>query len=145
MSLISFGYGSLTSFSALFADHLHVAPRSLFLSTMAVAILASRLLVGRSLDRRGHRRVLLPCLVVPAVGLLILAFAEGQAMFLLAAIVFGLGFGLMYPAYTAYIMKHARPDDPALRLSSGVRRCSGAGGVLAAVLSLRRTPPGISQ
>jgi MFS family permease len=27
-------------------------------------------------------------------------------MFLLAAIVFGLGFGLMYPAYTAYIMKH---------------------------------------
>ena len=106
MSLISFGYGSLTSFSALYADHLHVAPRSIFLSTMAVAILASRLIVGRTLDRRGHRRVLLPCLVVPAVGLLILAFAEGQAMFLLAAIVFGLGFGLMYPAYTAYIMRH---------------------------------------
>jgi MFS family permease len=106
MALISFGYGGLTSFSALFADHLKIAPRSVFLSTMALAILASRLVIGRTLDRRGYRRMLLPCLVVPSLGLLLLAFAEGEVMFLTAAIVFGLGFGLMYPAFTAYIMRH---------------------------------------
>jgi MFS family permease len=106
MALISFGYGSLTSFSALFADALSVTPRSLFLTGMAVAICAGRLLIGRTLDRIGHRRVLLPCLVVPSLGLLMLAAAQGPATFLASAMVFGSGFGLMYPSYTAYIMAH---------------------------------------
>jgi MFS family permease len=106
MALISFGYGSLTSFSALFADALHVTPRSLFLTAMAVAVCAGRLLIGRTLDRIGYRRVLLPCLAVPPFGLLLLAGAQGEITFLVAAIVFGAGFGLMYPSYTAYIMEH---------------------------------------
>src|SRR5690606_8136875 len=76
-ALISFGYGALTTFSALFADELGVEPRSLFLSTMAITIVAGRLLVGRALDAIGPRRVLVPCLAIPAVGLLIFAFAQG--------------------------------------------------------------------
>jgi MFS family permease len=106
MALISFGYGSLTSFSALFADALHVTPRSLFLTAMAVAVCAGRILIGRALDRIGYRRVLLPCFVAPPLGLLILAAAQGEITFLIAAVVFGAGFGLMYPSYTAYIMEH---------------------------------------
>jgi MFS family permease len=35
IGLVSFGYGSLTSFSAMFADELGIAPRSLFLTAMA--------------------------------------------------------------------------------------------------------------
>ena len=106
LALISFGYGSLTSFSALFADELHVSPRSLFLSAMAVTMLGGRLLLGRSLDRIGHRKVLLRCLVAPPLGLAILAVANGPVSFVLAAAVFGIGFGLMHPAFTAYMMSH---------------------------------------
>jgi MFS family permease len=106
MALISFGYGALTSFSALFADDLHVTPRSMFLAIMAGAILIVRLAFGRTLDQLGHRRVLLRCLGAPAIGLLILAGAHGAAVFVVAALVFGLGFGLMYPAYTAYVLRH---------------------------------------
>lgn len=105
MALISFGYGSLTSFSALFADALSITPRSSFLTGMAVSICAGRILIGRSIDRIGYRRVLLPCLTVPALGLLMLATAQGPATFLASALVFGSGFGLMYPSYTAYIME----------------------------------------
>jgi MFS family permease len=43
---------------------------------------------------------------VPAVGLALLAVAHGRLMVVLAAFVFGAGFGLMYPAYTSYIMRH---------------------------------------
>jgi MFS family permease len=46
---------------------------------MAVSMLFARLLLGRSLDRIGHRRVLLRCLVVPPVGLALLAFANGPS------------------------------------------------------------------
>ncbi len=106
LALISFAYGSLTSFSALYADWLHISQRSLFLSSMAVSMLFARLLLGRSLDRIGHRRVLLRCLVVPPVGLALLAVANGPVMFAIAAMIFGVGFGLMHPAFTAYVMNH---------------------------------------
>ena len=36
----------------------------------------------------------------------VLALAQGQLSFLAAALVFGAGFGLMYPAFTAYVMAH---------------------------------------
>jgi MFS family permease len=109
MGLVSFGYGGLTSFSALFADDLHVSPRSLFLTVMALAILAGRLVLGRRLDAVGHRRVVLPALVVPAFGLALVAGARGEASFLAAAVLFGAGFGLMYPAFAAYVMGHIPP------------------------------------
>ena len=106
LAAISFGYGGLTSFSAFFADELGITPRGLFLSAMAVSILTGRLTVGRSLDRRGHRNVLLPCLVAPPAGLLMLALSQGTNSFLVSALVFGAGFGLMYPAFTSYVMAH---------------------------------------
>jgi MFS family permease len=122
LALVSFGYGSLTSFSALFADALGVAPRSLFLTVMAVAVVAGRLTIGRALDRLGHRRVLLPSLVAPAVGLMMMAFAQGRLTMVAAAVVFGAGFGLMHPAFTAYVMGHV--DDS--------RRGAAFGAILAA-------------
>jgi MFS family permease len=105
-ALIAFGYGALTSFSALFADHLGVAPRSLFLSVAAIAIVLGRLLVGRALDAIGPRRVLIPCLVVPAFGLLLFALAQGPVTLVLSGLVFGAGFGLMHPAFTSYVLAH---------------------------------------
>jgi MFS family permease len=105
MALIAFGYGALTTFSALFADHIGVAPRSLFLTSMAATVLLGRLTLGRFLDRFGPRRALIPCLAVTALGMTLLVFAQYRWMFVLAALVFGAGFGLVYPAYTAYIMK----------------------------------------
>jgi len=122
MALISFGYGSLTSFSALFADAIGVAPRSLFLSVMAVAVVIGRLTIGRALDRLGHRRVLMPAFVAPAVGLLLVAFADDRWTVIAAALVFGAGFGLMHPAFTAYVMGHV----------SAARRGAAFGAILAA-------------
>ena len=122
MAAISFGYGGLTSFSAFFADQLHIATRSLFLTLMAAAILIMRLTMGRRLDAMGHRRVLLPCFAAPAIGLAMLAMARGPISFGLAAVAFGAGFGLLYPAYTAYIMQHV----------SFTRRGAAFGAMLAA-------------
>jgi MFS family permease len=106
LAMVSFGYGGLTSFSALYADDLAITPRSVFLSAMAVSILAGRLLLGRSLDRIGHRKVLTRCLILPPLGLLALSLATGRLTFIGAGLLFGAGFGLMHPAFTAYVMAH---------------------------------------
>jgi len=119
---ISFGYGGLTSFSALYADELRISPRSLFLSVMAVSMLVARLTLGRSIDRVGHRRVLTRCLVIPPIGLALLTVAGGAWSFGLAAFVFGAGFGLMHPSFTAYMMGHV----------SFARRGAAFGAMLAA-------------
>lgn len=109
MTMIAFGYGGLTTFSALFADELQAYPRSLFLSSMAITMLLGRLTVGRTMDRVGHRQVLLPCLLISATGMSLLVIAQGTLTLALAGMVFGAGFGLLYPSYTAYIMAHVSP------------------------------------
>jgi MFS family permease len=122
VGLVTFGYGGLIAFSALFADAIGVAPKSLFLTVMAIATFAGRLTIGRALDRIGHRRVLLPALSIPAIGLLVLAMAEGRGMFVMAALIFGAGFGLLYPSFAAYVLTHVAPS----------RRGAAFGAILAA-------------
>jgi MFS family permease len=104
MALVAFGYGGLTTFSALFADELQVSPRSVFLTSMALTMLIGRLTLGRRLDSIGHRSVLFPCLLITASGMALVAMAQGRMTMVIAGLAFGAGFGLLYPAYTAYIM-----------------------------------------
>jgi len=122
LGFASFSYGGLTSFSAMFLDHIGVSPRSLVLSVMAVAVVAVRLLLGRRIDVIGHRRTLLPALVVGAVGVALLATASGAVGVGMAALVFGGGFGIMFPAYAAYLMSHV----------SALRRGAAYGAMVAA-------------
>jgi MFS family permease len=109
MALVSFGYGAVTSFSALYADWLGVAPRGLFLIAMAVTMLGGRLLFGRAIDRIGHRRVLLPSLATCAIGMAVTAAASGPALLSIGGGLFGLGFGLMWPAFAALALGLAGP------------------------------------
>lgn len=104
LSCISYGYGGLTSFSALFADAIGVNPRSTFLSAMAVSVIASRLFIGRRMDTWGAGGVLVGSLAFPVCGLVLLATAGGRIGFALAGLAFGAGFGLVWPAFAALVM-----------------------------------------
>lgn len=120
--LYSFGYGAVTSFSAMFADAIGVAPKSLYLTLLAVVILLTRPLAGGLADRRGHRRVLVPCLALIAIGLMLLPLATSRLLMVLSAVVFGLGFGTAYPVFVAYVMRDV----------SATRRGAAFGAILAA-------------
>jgi len=103
--LFTFGYGGITSFIALYAEA-HGAPRGIYFTVLALVILVTRPLSGRLADRVGHKKVLIPCLVLMAIGLGLLV-PEGTLPWLLAsALVFGVGFGSAFPVYSAYIMQH---------------------------------------
>lgn len=107
--LYSFGYGGITSFSALYADAAGISPRSIYLTSLAVAILIARPTLGRLGDRYGYRRVLLPCLGLVALSLAMMAMTPGRTGLVVSGLIFGVGFGLAYPAFAAYVMQHV--DD----------------------------------
>jgi MFS family permease len=106
VGLISFSYGAITSFSAMFAEAIGARPRTIVLTTTAITVVVIRLTIGRQLDRIGHRRALLPALAIAAIGLLLVPFAQGTFTLAAAAVVFGTGFGLVFPAFTAYLLAH---------------------------------------
>lgn len=103
--LYTFGYGAITSFSAVYADALGVTPKSIYLTTLAVTVLLTRPLSGAVADRVGHRRVFIPCLVFIAAGLGLLALHATRGTFIASAVVFGLGFGTAYPVFVAYVLR----------------------------------------
>ena len=120
--LYSFGYGAITSFSAMYADAIGVHPKSLYLTMLAIVILLTRPLSGTLADRIGYRRVFLPSLVLIAFGLTLLAAAATRASLVASAAVFGLGFGTAYPVFVAHVMRDVSP----------ARRGAAFGAILAA-------------
>jgi len=121
--LYTFGYGAITSFSAVYADALGVSPKGIYLTTLAVVILCTRPLSASLADRIGYRRVFVPCLALITAGLAALAIFRGTRTSLIgSAIVFGLGFGTAYPVFVAYVMRDVH----------AARRGAAFGAILAA-------------
>ncbi len=105
LALYSFGYGGMTSFTAMYADANGVQPKSLYLTALAIVILFTRPLLGRLGDRWGYKRVFIPCLVLIACGMGLLAVGGTRSWMIASAIVFGIGFGTAYPSYVGYVMQ----------------------------------------
>jgi MFS family permease len=103
--LYSFGYGAITSFSAMYADAIGVTPKSLYLTSLAIVILLTRPLSGKLADRVGYRRVFMPCLVLIAFGLALLTVGSTRLTLVASAVFFGIGFGTAYPVFVAYVMR----------------------------------------
>ncbi len=120
--LYSFGFGAVTSFAALAAEARGIAPREVFLTTMAFTTFLSRPVLSPFLDRLGHARMFRVFVAMIPVGLALLCVAHSRPVMVVSAMVFGLAYGNCHPAFTAYIM--GRVDE---------RGRGGAfGGILAA-------------
>jgi MFS family permease len=120
--LYSFGYGGITSFTALYADANGITPKGIYLTTLAIVILVTRPFSGRLGDRFGYKRVFIPCLLFISLGLACLAFGGSRLWLVTSAIVFGMGFGTAYPVYVGYVMRGVSAD----------RRGAAFGAILAA-------------
>jgi MFS family permease len=104
--LYSFSYGGITSFVAVYAEQLGVTPRALYFTVVSLAILTTRPFIGRYADRVGHTRIIVPCLVLVVLGVGVLVIADSRPMFVVSALLFGVGFGSVYPLLVAHLMHH---------------------------------------
>lgn len=119
----AFGYGGVTSFVAIYAEASGIRPRGLYFTILALSIVASRPFAGRAADRLGTERVLVPCLLLAALGYGLLAWGGGPGVFVLSAVAVGVGFGSAYPVFAAFVLQHIE----------AARRGAAFGGILAAL------------
>ncbi len=103
--LYAYGYGAISSFSAVYADTLGVEPKTIYLTTLGLVTLVTRPVLGRLGDRLGYRRLFIPCLIMIAVGLAVLPMATTAMHLALSAGLFAIGFGSSYPVFAAYVMQ----------------------------------------
>lgn len=105
-SLVAFSYASVLSFLSVYAqqkDLMSVA--SLFYAVFAAAMLLTRPYTGKLYDTKGAQYVIIPGLILFAIGLIMLALVSGPALFLGSAIFIGSGYGAVTTSLQALALQ----------------------------------------
>jgi len=100
-SLSLFVWGALTAFFPLYAINHGVANPGLFFTTMAIMLILGRALGAKLLDLYSREKVILPCLFIYIISMIILAFSKTLPMFILVAVIWGIGNAFLAPALIA--------------------------------------------
>lgn len=93
VAFVTASYGSVVTFVAIFAEAQGVEGIGLFFTVYAVVLLIARPILGRIVDQRGARSVVLPGVIALALALALLSFADSLVFFLACAAILGFGFG----------------------------------------------------
>ena len=92
--IVGFAYSVVLTFMSLYTKQLHLEEAaSYFFPIYAVTVIVSRPFSGRLLDARGANFVVYPCLLIFAIGMLLLSQTNHGITLLLAGAIIGLGYG----------------------------------------------------
>ncbi|GGN94703.1 MFS transporter [Saccharibacillus kuerlensis] len=96
--LVGIAAGSIMSFIALYAVEKGFAAVAWFFFIVAAASFVVRLVSGKMFDKLGPGSVLVPSAVLMIAGIWMLTLSGSETTFLLSAVLYGLGFGAVFPA-----------------------------------------------
>jgi MFS family permease len=99
-----FIWGALTAFFPVYAINHGVENPGLFFTTMAIMLILGRSLGGKILDLYSREKIILPSLIICIISMVILAFSKTLSMFILVAVVWGIGFAFLTPSLIAYAL-----------------------------------------
>lgn len=137
MFLFLIPYGAISTFIALYAVEINIANGGIFFTLMAITTVLMRVMAGRTVDRVGEKPIVIISTVVQLVSLALLALWPGLVSFIISALFFGVGFGMMSPTMQAMAVRTAPPHRRGA--ASSTYLCAfdcgiGLGGVIAGYL-----------
>jgi MFS family permease len=103
-SVISFGYGGITSYVAILSRERGIHPESLFFTVFATSVVVVRIVTARVGDRHGPKVLLYPAFVSIPLAFALLAAAQTRTQMIAAAILWGIGLGASFPAFMTFIV-----------------------------------------
>ena len=106
---IALGYSGVVTFVSLYGAELGVANPGLFFTLYALGMVFVRPLAGRIFDRRGPGPVMAGGMPLLALSYLMLALWRSAAGYLVAGLVFGLGYGAVVPTVQAMAVSVVTP------------------------------------
>ncbi|WP_077298200.1 MFS transporter [Virgibacillus pantothenticus] len=104
---VTFTFGGIATFLPLHAAEQEIAGIEGYFLMYAVFLLISRTFAGKIYDRRGHLYVFLPGTILIFGAMLLLAWLPSTVILLVAASLYGLGFGMIQPALQAWAVEKA--------------------------------------
>lgn len=110
MCLTGITYASIVSFLPLFVEARNVGNAGLFFTVLGIVTMASRGPIGRISDNRGRASVVIPGLLLAAMGLVLLAYTSSMAVFVIVSLVYGVGFAAVQPALIALAVDRVGPE-----------------------------------
>ncbi|NHB69908.1 MFS transporter [Perlabentimonas gracilis] len=103
MMLVMFTYGGVLSFIALYAKDIGVQSSGLFFLLLSVGIGLSRVGSGRLIDKQGPSAVSVIGIILLVAGFPILALIQTPLGFHTAALILGLGYGMIMPTFQTMV------------------------------------------
>ena len=97
-------WGGLIAFFPLYALNQGVANSGLFFTAIAIMFFLGRAFGGRILDLYSRKRVIPSLLTTSVISMIILAYSKNLSMFILVAVIWGIGNSLLTPAVLAYAL-----------------------------------------
>lgn len=101
LAFVAFPFGGTQAFVPLYVDSFGAGDSRLYFTTVALTIMVMRLFVGRVADVYGRGAVIIPGTVLCSISMLVLAAGADAATLVAAAIIFGLGWGALFPGLFA--------------------------------------------
>lgn len=107
---ITFTFGGIASFLPLHAAQNEVPGIENYFLTYALFLFISRLFSGRIYDRKGHLYVFPPGAFLIFIAMLLLSWLPNMTVMLIAAALYGFGFGSVQPSLQAWAVDQAGPN-----------------------------------
>jgi MFS family permease len=104
LALANIGYAALAGFVVLDLRAQGIGGGATVFTAFAVAVFASRLILGRVPDRLGARATATGAGLVEALGLSVIALAHSLPVALIGAVVVGAGFSMMFPSLALMVV-----------------------------------------
>ena len=102
-----FIWGGITAFFSLYAINHGVANPGLFFTTIAIMLILCRALGGKIFDLHSKEKIILPCLAIYIISMVFLAFSKTLPMFILVAVLYGIGAAFLIPTLVVYTLDRA--------------------------------------
>lgn len=107
---ITVTFGGIASFLPLYAAEKDIAGIELYFLVYAIFLMLSRTFAGKIYDKKGHLYVFLPGTILVFIAMILLSWLPNITIMLIAAGLYGLGFGSVQPALQAWAVDKAGPD-----------------------------------
>jgi MFS family permease len=92
--IISFCFSGVLAFMSMYAQQNQLTEyASFFFLIYALTVLVSRPFSGRVLDLKGANKVMYPCLIIFAAGMILLSHAVTGFILLISGVIIGIGYG----------------------------------------------------